>query len=101
MKKLLVAFCLLFAPVLAANAASISYVFTGTGSGSLNGVSFSNKAFTITGFGDTTTAQACPSRPSDCKFVDHSSAFITLDGTTYSISTGTRTFYITGGGRWF
>jgi hypothetical protein len=73
-----------------ANASAIQFIYTGTGSGSLGGETFSQVAFTLTQYSDTTALQSCGG---SCKFIDATSATVSIDGVgSYSFITGTRTF---------
>lgn len=73
-----------------ANANPIQFIFTGTGSGSLNGVQFRDVAFVFSEFSDTANAQSCGSA---CTFIDSITATVSLTGIgSYSFLTGTRTF---------
>lgn len=75
---------------LPANASPIEFIFTGTGSGSLGGVGFTNAAFVLTEFGDTASIQSCGS---GCTFIDSISATVSLSGIgNFAFVTGTRTF---------
>lgn len=75
---------------LAANASPIQFIYTGTGSGSLGGSTFSSAAFTFTQFGDTSTKQSCGI---GCTFIDAVSASVSIAGLgSYAFVTGTRTF---------
>jgi hypothetical protein len=72
-----------------ASADPIRFVYTGTGSGSLNGTNFSGAAFTITALGDTADRQSFSSG----FFIDHTSAMIEIAGVgTVAFVTATRTF---------
>ena len=72
-----------------ASADPIRFVYTGTGSGSLNGSNFSDAAITITALGDTSARQSF----SGGFFIDHTSAMIEIAGVgTVAFVTGTRTF---------
>lgn len=69
----------------------IVFIYTGTGSGSLNGSDFSDTDFTVTGSADTVDIESCGG---GCLFVNHSSTQIVLDGIgTYSFTTDLRTFF--------
>lgn len=73
-----------------ANASPIQFIFTGTGSGSLGGVGFSDTAFVFTAFADTASAQSCGG---SCTFIDSSSAEVSLSGIgNFDFLTSTRTF---------
>jgi PEP-CTERM motif len=72
-------------------AAPITFIYTGFGSGTLDGTSFAGNAFTITALGNTTNKASCGS---NCEYIDHDSASITITGLgTFSFSTATRTFF--------
>ena len=80
-------FALAFAGM--ASAVPIKFVYTGTGSGSLDGVDFSSVTFTITSLGDTDDRQTY----SAGYFIDHASASIDISGIgTVMFTTATRTF---------
>ncbi len=70
------------------SAVPITYIFTGEGSGSLDGTSFGPSDFTITGISDTTDVQFV-----GFYSVDNISASIDISGLgTFDIETGTREF---------
>jgi hypothetical protein len=72
-----------------APAASIEFIHTGTGSGTIGTTAFTGAPFTITEFADTTNRASS----SEGFFVDDTSASISI-GTlgTFGFTTGTRTF---------
>jgi hypothetical protein len=71
-------------------ASPIEFIHTGSGSGSINGVSFSQAAFTIDDFADTTAVQACGAQ---CLLVNDTSASITISGVgSFTFVTPTHTF---------
>jgi hypothetical protein len=79
---------------LSANASPIQFIFTGTGSGSLGDVEFSDAAFVLTEFGDTASRRSCGD---GCTFIDSVSATVSLSGIgIFDFVTGTRTFDYTG-----
>jgi hypothetical protein len=72
-------------------ATPITFAYTGTGSGTLDGVAFGTTSFTITGTGDTTTTQAAPVERGF--FIDDASATIAIAGLgMFDFVTPTRTF---------
>jgi hypothetical protein len=76
---------------MSAYSAPITFIFTGSGSGSLDGSLFSDTSFTITGVGDTSARVPLPFPTG--YFIDHLSASILLDGLgSYAFVTPTRTF---------
>jgi hypothetical protein len=82
---------LLSVTALAANSfgALITFTYTGTGAGSLNGVPFASSAFTITAVGDTDNRQSYSSG----YFINHDSASITITGLgTFGFIPATDTF---------
>ncbi len=67
----------------------ITFTFTGSGTGTIGDVGFTDAGFVITAFGDTANRQALW----DGYFIDHDSASINIDNVgAYDIQTGTRTF---------
>jgi hypothetical protein len=71
-------------------AGPIEFVYTGVGSGALNGVPFAASNFTITEFADTSNRQSCTFGL--CTFIDDTSATITISGLgTFHFLTPTRT----------
>lgn len=75
--------------VLPVVAAPIDYIYTGIGSGSIGGVDFPNRTFTITGRGDTDAIGG----DSWAQEVNHISTTIEIDGMgTYTIISPLRTF---------
>jgi hypothetical protein len=71
-------------------ASPIEFVYTGVGSGTLNGVPFAASNFTITEFADTSNRQSCTL--GDCTFIDDTSATITISSLgTFHFLTPTRT----------
>jgi hypothetical protein len=73
-----------------ASAAPITFIHTGSGSGSIGGTPFGNSSFTITGLGDTANRQSF----SNGYFIDHDSVMIDIQGVgTLNLVTGTRTFF--------
>ncbi|HEX5222966.1 MAG TPA: hypothetical protein VFZ59_25640 [Verrucomicrobiae bacterium] len=79
---------------LAANtfAASITFTHTGVGSGSIGDVSFSEKAFTFTAIGDTSSRVTF--EPNAFGYsIDHTSASINISGVgSFTLASPTRTF---------
>ncbi|WP_448564910.1 PEP-CTERM sorting domain-containing protein [Thalassotalea ganghwensis] len=73
-----------------AHATLIEFVYTGTGSGSIGGINFSNTAFTITEYSDTNDLLSCGG---PCVFIDAQQTTITLENIgEFNFITGTRTF---------
>jgi len=76
-------------------AGPIEFVYTGVGSGTLNGVPFAASNFTITEFADTSNRQSCTFGL--CTFIDDASATITISGLgSFDFLTPTRTI-VSGG----
>lgn len=74
-----------------AAAEPITFVYTGTGTGSLNGNPFSDAAFTITGHGDT--AARFDDGGAGVYWIDHTAADIAIAGLgDFTFITPTRTF---------
>lgn len=73
-----------------ASAAVITFTHTGTGSGTVGALTFTNANFTITAIGDTATRQDLGGFGYS---IDHSTAEIVITGVgTFNFVTGTRTF---------
>ncbi len=73
-----------------ANATPIEFIFTGTGTGAIDGSGFSDAAFTITEYSNTNDIQSCGN---NCAFIDATSTVISIDGVgSFDFITGTRTF---------
>ena len=71
-------------------AVPISFTHQGSGSGELDGISFSNSSFTINAFADTDNRQAIGS---STYWIDHDIASINITGVgLFDFITGTRTF---------
>ena len=87
MKKL---FLVIFALCMGiAHATPILFIHTGSGSGSLDGVSFDNAAFTITSYADTDDRDSY----SAGYFIHHLSSMIEIEGVgVLNLVTATRTF---------
>src|SRR6185503_6515526 len=74
-----------------ARAGTIVFMYESSGSGTLNGVPFSARAFTIVATGDTTNRQSLVD--DGVFFIDHTSAAIEIAGLgTFEILSPTRTF---------
>lgn len=74
----------------AAAAAPITYIYTGTGSGSIGGTPFTDAAFTITGMADTDDLASCGG---GCQEINHTATNVTIDGIgTFTITSPLRTF---------
>ncbi|HEX4179367.1 MAG TPA: PEPxxWA-CTERM sorting domain-containing protein [Caulobacteraceae bacterium] len=69
----------------AAHAATITYIFTGTASGSLGATPFTDASFTVTEIGDT-TAIIPPGGPGGEFFAPITDATFTVDGSSGSLS---------------
>ena len=77
---------------LGAAASPITFIHTGSGSGSLAGTAFANAAFTITSTADTANLQSCGAT---CVYVDHATSSINLLGVgVLDFITATRTFFV-------
>lgn len=77
-------------------AVPITFIHSGSGSGSIDGNLFTSAAFTITASDDTLLRQDCGA---GCYFIDSNSASIDIDGVgTFAFLTGTRTFVQAGSG---
>ena len=75
---------------LGAVAAPVTFIYTGTGTGTIGGTPFTNAAFTITGQADTDDLASCGG---SCQDINHLSTSIALSGVgTYIISSPLRTF---------
>jgi len=75
---------------LSASASPIQFIFTGTGSGSLDGIAFNDVAFVFTELTDTANAQSCGGT---CTFIDSIAAQVSLTGIgNYNFLSSTRTF---------
>lgn len=73
--------------------ALMAFTQSGTGSGSIGGISFTEKIFTITATGDTTTATHYAQGSSEGWYIDHLQTSISISGVgNYDFLTGTRTF---------
>ena len=77
---------------LAAFASPITFIYSGSGSGTLDGTAFATTDFTITATADTTNRQACFN--AFCFTIDHTTATIDIAGLgNFGLITGTRTFF--------
>jgi hypothetical protein len=75
---------------LTAVAAPITYIYTGTGSGTVGGTPFTDAAFTITAQADTDDLASCGG---SCQEINHLSTSIVISGVgTYVFSSPLRTF---------
>ena len=84
----------LFFLSLSANAIPITYIHTGSGSGSIDGTSFGTRDFVITAFADTDDMRINSLGNS---IIDHLMASITITGVgTFDFITATRTFVVPG-----
>lgn len=71
-------------------ATPITYIYTGTGSGSLGGAPFTDAAFTITGQADTADVASCGGA---CREINHIATSVTIAGVgTFTITSPLRTF---------
>lgn len=76
----------------AATAAPIAYTHSGTGSGSIAGLTFTDAAFTITSLADTSLVKPCEITD-NCVFVNNNSSVIDIAGVgSFTFLTPTRTF---------
>lgn len=81
---------LLLAITGSAVAVPITFIHTGTGSGSIDGAGFGASAFVITAFGDTNDKL---NQGGFADYINHLSASIFINGVgTFNFITGTRTF---------
>ena len=86
--KLLVAALLLSSAV--AQAAPITFIYTGTGSGLIGEEVFADSAFEITQQSDTANLQSCGA---NCSFINALSTTVTIANVgTFSFAVGTRTY---------
>jgi hypothetical protein len=89
-RRSVVAIVVLMLSAAAAAAAPITYIYTGTGSGSIGGTPFTDAAFTITGQADTDDLASCGG---SCREIDHLSTSVTIAGVgTFTITSPLRTF---------
>ena len=71
-------------------ASPITYIYTGTGSGTIGGTPFTNAAFTITGQAETNDLASCGG---SCQQINHLSTSVDISGVgTYTITSPLRTF---------
>lgn len=76
-----------------ANAVPIQFIFTGTGSGTLDGTAFSGASFTLTQFGDTDNIHGCDGA-GDCSVIGADSAQVTIAGLgTFNFTSSSETFF--------
>ncbi len=74
-------------------ASPIEFVFTGSGSGTIGDTSFTDAAFTITQYSDTSGLAGCPVSSPTCVYIDATTADISIAGVgDYSLTSGTRAF---------
>lgn len=74
----------------AASAATLEYRFTGVGSGSLAGSAFEPTSFVIVGHADPLAIASCLN---DCRYLDFSSATVSIDGVgNFALLSPTRVF---------
>jgi hypothetical protein len=85
-KKLWLSFFLL-AVTFSVNATPITYIYTGTGSGTIGGSPFTDASFTFTATADTDDIVNV-----GVLEVDHITTNATINGSTYAISTALRTY---------
>jgi len=85
---------LLFIAPLVAGATPITYIYTGTGSGSIGATNFSDVAFTITAQADTSAIASCGG---GCQDINHISTRISFSGGlgVFTITSPLRTFKTT------
>ena len=77
------------------NAAPVTFIHTGIGSGTIGATSFTNAPFTITEIGNTASVQDCtvPTALAPCFFVNDLSASVSISALgIFNILTPTRTF---------
>lgn len=90
MKQSTVASLVVLAWAAVAAATPITYIYTGTGSGSLGGTPFTDAAFTITGQADTADLASCGGA---CREINHIATSVTIAGVgTFTITSPLRTF---------
>lgn len=90
MKQSAVALFVVLAWVAVGDATPITYIYTGTGSGSLGGAPFTDAAFTITGQADTADLASCGGA---CREINHIVTSVTIAGVgTVTITSPLRTF---------
>jgi PEP-CTERM motif len=71
----------------------VTFTYTGSASGTVGSMSFSNAAFTISAVGDTANRQTFNTNGFTGFFIDHSSVTISIAGIgVLQVTTGTRTF---------
>ena len=76
------------------SAAMITFIHSGQGSGTIDGVDFLRKNFTITGIGDTSSREF---DGANVFSIDHTSASITIEDVgTFDFISGTRTYVNSG-----
>lgn len=96
LKSCFISIAILLLGVCVAIAEPITYIYTGTGSGTIGGTPFTDATFTITGQADTDDLANCSSP--DCQDVAHLNTNIVINGVgTYTITSPLRTFLYTGG----
>ncbi len=89
-KQSLVTILVVLSWAMVAAAAPITYIYTGTGSGSIGGTPFTDAAFTITGVGETADVASCGG---GCQEINHTETTVIIDGIgTFSITSPLRTF---------
>lgn len=89
-KRSLVTLLVVLSWTAVAAAAPITYVYTGTGSGSIGGTPFTDAAFTITGVGETANVASCGG---GCQEINHTATSVTINGIgTFQITSPLRTF---------
>ena len=86
--------CIICAMLVGVAAATpITFIYTGTGSGTLGSVPFTASSYVITSQGDTENRQNFEIRDTTGWFIDHSASSIAITGLgTFDVLTGTRTF---------
>jgi hypothetical protein len=89
-KQSLVTFLVVLSWTVIAAAAPITYIYTGTGSGSIGGTPFTDAAFSITGVGETADLASCGG---GCQEINHTATSVTISGIgTFQITSPLRTF---------
>lgn len=90
MKRNAIALLFVLSWAAVAGATPITYIYDGTGSGTIGGTPFTNAAFTITGQGDTDDVASCGG---GCQEIDHSATSVTIEGIgTFAITSPLRTY---------
>ena len=88
--------CLVLGPKSGLAGPVITFTFSGTGSGTIGGTTFTSEMFDITIMGDTNNVQAVPGFPNSIRILSNS-ASIDIAGSTSSITPQLSVFRNTGG----